>query len=103
MLHSIRAVYERQWPIVQGDPGGEAAFQRGLQQLTEIFLDCLIENVEDRLRAGDRTGAIRSARLLAAESPSRWQALVASSGSEAGSLLTEVGAADGTLLSAPGA
>jgi glycosyltransferase involved in cell wall biosynthesis len=87
MLHSIRAVYARQWPIVQGNEEGEAAFHRGLQQLTEIFLDCLIENVEDRLRAGDRTGAIRSARLLAAESPQRWQALVGSRGSAADSLI----------------
>ena len=93
MLHSIRAVYDRQWPIVHGNPEGEAAFRRGLQQLTEIFLDCLSENVEDRLRAGDRTGAIRSARLLAAESPRRWHALVARSGSDAGALVAELTAA----------
>ena len=92
MLHSIRAVYERQWPIVRGSQESEAAFHRGLRQLTGIFLDCLIENVEDRLRAGDRIGAIRSARLLAAESPGRWQALVASSASAAGSLVPEVAA-----------
>jgi hypothetical protein len=92
MLHSIRAVYDRQWPLVHGNPEGEAAFHRGLQQLTEIFRDCLIENVEDRLRAGDRTGAIRSARLLAAESPRRWHALVASDGSAAGALVGEVAA-----------
>jgi hypothetical protein len=90
MLHSIRAVYDRQWPIVQGNQEAEAAYHRGLQQLTKIFVDCLVENVEDRLRAGDRSGAIRSARLLAAESPRRWQALVASSGSAAGSLVGEV-------------
>jgi glycosyltransferase involved in cell wall biosynthesis len=90
MLQSIRAVYDRQWPIVHGNQEGEAAFHRGLQQLTEIFLDCLIENVEDRLRAGDRTGAIRTARLLASESPRRWHALVASGGAVAGSLVPEV-------------
>jgi hypothetical protein len=90
MLNSIRAVYDRQWPIVQGNQEGEAAFHRGRQQLTEIFVDCLIENVEDRLRAGDRSGALRSARLLAAESPQRWQALVASSDAVAGSLVPEV-------------
>jgi GT2 family glycosyltransferase len=75
MLHSIRAVYARQWPVVKGDPAGEAAYHRGLQLLTDIFLDCLVENVEDRLRSGDSHRALRSARLLMAESPDRWQAL----------------------------
>jgi glycosyltransferase involved in cell wall biosynthesis len=97
MLHSIRAVYERQWPIVCGNPEGEAAFHRGLQQLTEIFLDCLIENVQDRLRAGDRTGAIRSARVLAAENPGRWHALAARGGSVLGSLVSEVAAVPPSL------
>ena len=76
MLTSVRAVYARQWPIVRGHPSREAAFQRGLAQLTEIFLDCLIENVEDRLRAGDRDRAVRAATLLARESPSRWRTLI---------------------------
>jgi glycosyltransferase involved in cell wall biosynthesis len=76
MLHSIRAVYARQWPLVQGDPIAEAAYHRGLQLLTEIFLDCLVENVEDRLRDGDPEATLRSARLLMAESPSRWLALL---------------------------
>jgi len=71
MLRSIRIVYERQWPLVQGDPAGEAAFRRGLAQLTDIFKDCLVENVEDRMRAGEWRRALRSARLLASESPRR--------------------------------
>jgi glycosyltransferase involved in cell wall biosynthesis len=90
MLHSIRAVYERQWPIVQGDIDAEAAFSRGLSQLTEVFLDCLIENVEDRMRSGDRERAIRSARLLVRESPERWQALLASGRSDIRSLIPEI-------------
>jgi glycosyltransferase involved in cell wall biosynthesis len=71
MLRSIRTVYERQWPLVEGDPAGEAAFRRGLAQLTDIFKDCLVENVEDRMRAGEWRRALRSARLLARESPRR--------------------------------
>lgn len=71
MLRSIRVVYQRQWPLVQGDPAGEAAFHRGLAQLTDIFRDCLVENVEDRVRAGEWRRALRSARLLARESPRR--------------------------------
>lgn len=71
MLRSIRIVYERQWPVVQGDAAAEAAFHRGLAQLTEIFRDCLIENVEDRMRARKWRPALRSALLLARESPRR--------------------------------
>jgi glycosyltransferase involved in cell wall biosynthesis len=71
MLRSIRTVYERQWPVVAGDPAGEAAFRRGLAQLTEIFRDCVVENVADRLRAREWRRALRSARLLARESPRR--------------------------------
>ena len=77
MLRSVREVYARQWPLVRGDVEAEAAFRRGLDQLTEIFLDCLIENVEDRLHAGNREAAVRSARLLEEESPARWQQVVA--------------------------
>ena len=77
MLRSTRAVYARQWSLVEGCPAAEAAYHRGLQRLTDIFLDCLAENVEDRLRAGDCTRALRSAGLLKAESPERWQALLA--------------------------
>jgi glycosyltransferase involved in cell wall biosynthesis len=75
MLHSIRAVYARQWRYVKGDAAAEEAYRRGLQLLTDIFLDCLIENVEDRVRGGDHPGALRGLRLLRAESPSRWQDL----------------------------
>ena len=71
MLRSIRVVYDRQWQLVQGDPAGEAAFRRGLTHLTEIFRDCLVENVEDRVRAGEWARALRSALLLARESPQR--------------------------------
>ena len=78
MLQSIRAVYARQWPFVQGDAGAEAAFRRGLARLTEIFLDCLVENIQDRLRGGHCERAVRSARLLAQESLARWEALRAS-------------------------
>jgi GT2 family glycosyltransferase len=84
MLRSIRAVYARQWPLVQGSPGAEAAHRHGLQRLTEIFLDCVVENIEDRLRTGDRIRALESARLLAEECPERWQALLGTSTDAAG-------------------
>jgi glycosyltransferase involved in cell wall biosynthesis len=71
MLRSIRVVYERQWPLVQGDDAGEAAFRRGLAKLTDIFRDGLVENVEDRMRAGEWRRALSSALLLACESPRR--------------------------------
>ena len=71
MLRSIRVVYERHRPVVQGDPEAEAAFERGLAQLEEIFTDCLVENLEDRVRAGEWRRALRSAALLARESPRR--------------------------------
>lgn len=71
MLGSIRAVYARQWPFVSGDPAGEAAFRRGLAQLEEIFRDCLIENVADRVRMRRWRSAVRSAVLLAREAPRR--------------------------------
>ncbi|MEN3337718.1 MAG: hypothetical protein V7647_1394 [Acidobacteriota bacterium] len=71
MLNSIRAVYDRQRPVVAGDPAAEAAFERGLSQLTEIFRDCLVENLVDRVRGGDWRRALRSARMLVAESPGR--------------------------------
>jgi hypothetical protein len=54
MLHSVRTAYQRQWPIVKGDPAAEFAFGRGLQLLTNIFLDCLVENIEDRLRRASK-------------------------------------------------
>ncbi|HJX27616.1 MAG TPA: glycosyltransferase family A protein [Thermoanaerobaculia bacterium] len=71
MLRSIRAVYERQWPVVQGDAAAEEAYHRGLALLTEIFRDCLVENVEDRMRSGKWGPALRAALLLARESPRR--------------------------------
>jgi glycosyltransferase involved in cell wall biosynthesis len=71
MLHSMRAVYARQWPFVQGDPAGEAAFHRGRERLTEIFRDCLAENLRDDLRAGDTRRVVARAALLARESPRR--------------------------------
>jgi glycosyltransferase involved in cell wall biosynthesis len=71
MLHSIRVVYDRQREFVRGDPALEAAFQRGLSRLTAIFTDCLVENVEDRMRSRQWRRAARSAVLLARESPGR--------------------------------
>jgi glycosyltransferase involved in cell wall biosynthesis len=71
MLRSIRAVYERQRSVVDGDAAGQAAFARGLSQLTEIFRDCLAENLVDRIRAGEWRRSIRTAGMLATESPRR--------------------------------
>jgi glycosyltransferase involved in cell wall biosynthesis len=76
MLHSIRSVYARQWALVEGDPEAEAAYHYGLGRLTDIFLDCVVENIEDRLCIGDRTAALRSAQVLMMESPERWEALL---------------------------
>jgi hypothetical protein len=95
MLNSVREVYRRQWPVVAGDPRGEAAFHRGLRLLTEIFVDCLIENLEDRVRAGDRERAIRAARLLALESPARWQDLLERGHLAAQSVAAEVDGSGG--------
>jgi glycosyltransferase involved in cell wall biosynthesis len=75
MLSSIRAVYARQRHVVEHDPAGLAAWQCGLRQLTDIFLNCLEENVRDRVRGRDQEGAFRSARMLAYERPERWNAL----------------------------
>jgi glycosyltransferase involved in cell wall biosynthesis len=69
MLHSIRVVYDRQREVVRGNPALEAAFERGLTRLTAIFTDCLVENVEDRLRARQWKRAARAAALLARENP----------------------------------
>ena len=71
MLHSVRTVYDRQRSVVQGDPEAQAAFHRGLSQLTEIFRDCLAENLRDRLREGRWLAAARAAALLLRESPAR--------------------------------
>jgi len=69
MLRSVRAVYERQWPLVRGDAAGEAAFHRGLTLLTDIFTGCLVENVRDRVRARRWRLALRAALLLASAPP----------------------------------
>ena len=71
MLRSIRAVYQRQLPVVRGNPASEAAYERGLSQLTEIFRDCLLENLEERWRERKWRRAIRAAWLLLWESPAR--------------------------------
>jgi len=71
MLRSIRAVYERQRAHVAGDPAGEAAYARGLEQLTNIFRNCLVENTVDRIRANEWRRAWRSVRMLFKESPPR--------------------------------
>jgi glycosyltransferase involved in cell wall biosynthesis len=76
MLHSVRAVYERQRPLVCGNADLEAAYHQGLTALTAIFLDCVAENVQDRLRAGSHEAALRAARLLRDASPGRWRTLL---------------------------
>jgi glycosyltransferase involved in cell wall biosynthesis len=76
MLHSVREVYDRQRPLVAGDPEAQAAFDRGLARLTEIFADCLVENVQDQVRDGEWRRAFRTAALLARESPRRLRAAV---------------------------
>ncbi|MFL6278515.1 MAG: hypothetical protein ACJ731_00250, partial [Vicinamibacterales bacterium] len=72
MLRSIRAVYERQRPVVKGVAAGEAAFTRGITQLEAIFKDCLVENVVDGVRVSDWRRATRDALTLLLESPSRF-------------------------------
>lgn len=71
MLESMRAVYARQWPLVQGDPAGEEAWHRGREKLTEIFRDCLAENLRDHVAAGAWRRALACIPLLARESPRR--------------------------------
>ena len=78
MLHSTRAVYDRHWRLVEGDRIGEEAWHRGLKRLTNIFLDCVVENLTERSRSGDTARARRCAHLLRDESPERWRALLAS-------------------------
>ena len=67
MLRSIRAVYDRQWPLVQGNPAAEAAFHRGLAALTKIFVDCLAENFNDGVRARNWRRVLRTGFLFASE------------------------------------
>jgi glycosyltransferase involved in cell wall biosynthesis len=71
MLRSVRTVYARQWPHVQGHAALESAFRRGLEQLVVIFQDCLIENVTDAAHAGDWRRVLRTLHVLARERPSR--------------------------------
>jgi glycosyltransferase involved in cell wall biosynthesis len=71
MLRSMRGVYARQRPNVVGDARLEAAFARGLAQLTGIFVDCLVENIADRIASRRWRGALRSAVRLARERPAR--------------------------------
>ena len=71
MLRSIRAVYAREWPHVAGNPDAERAHRAGLDKLTPIFRDCLVENLHDRLRARQWRGALQSAKLLAREDPAK--------------------------------
>ena len=69
MLRSIRAVYARQWPHVSGSETGRQGYRSGLARLTDIFTDCLVENIADRVGARNWRGAARSAITLARERP----------------------------------
>jgi glycosyltransferase involved in cell wall biosynthesis len=75
MLRSVRTVYARQWPLIEGDREAEAAYRKGLAALTRIFTDCLLENVRDRARARQWRKAFRSATLLTTEIARRVVAL----------------------------
>ena len=76
MLHSIRQVYRRQWPYVAGNEAAERAYHTGLTRLTAIFTDCLVENIDDRVRAREWRRALRSAAALARERPRRLLTIV---------------------------
>ena len=78
MLRSVRAVYAREWPYVAGNTDAERAHRAGLDKLTPIFRDCLVENLQDRVRARQWRGALQSAGFLAREDPARLLAVVAS-------------------------
>jgi cellulose synthase/poly-beta-1,6-N-acetylglucosamine synthase-like glycosyltransferase len=69
MLHSLRAVYDRQWSLVRGWPEAEAAYDRGLARLTDPCLDGLVENAAHLPRAGHDAGTRQGARLPAVERP----------------------------------
>ena len=49
---------------------------QAMRRLIPIFVDCVVEKLEDRVRVGDCAGALRSARVLAREDRVRSQALV---------------------------
>ena len=57
--------------------------KNGRGKLTEIFRDCLAENLRDRLERAEWLGAARTACLLLRESPSRLAAEAAERGSRA--------------------
>jgi glycosyltransferase involved in cell wall biosynthesis len=101
MLRSIRAVYERNWALVQGNRIGEEAWHRGLQQLTNIFLECVLENLVERTRSGDHARARRSAQVLLDESPERWETLLASGHPAALTFADHVQAYSGSQLRSP--
>lgn len=58
LLHSLHAVYDRQWPLVRGDEEAEAAHARGLRVLSDKYLAGLSE------RAGN--GPVQHSAALAA-------------------------------------
>jgi glycosyltransferase involved in cell wall biosynthesis len=76
MLRSVRAVYARQWPVVQGHAAREAAFHRGLALLTDIFVECLAENLRDAVRARRWRRAARAAALLVEERAREWRTIL---------------------------
>jgi glycosyltransferase involved in cell wall biosynthesis len=76
MLKSMRAVYARQRALVAGDAQAEAAFDLGRSRLTEIFIDCVCENVMDRIRARQWSRAFRAVGVLARENPSKLPGVV---------------------------
>jgi GT2 family glycosyltransferase len=67
MLESVRAVYERQWPLVQGHPEGEAAWHAGLRALTEELAECLVQDVKDRWQARSGDAALRATAVVGVE------------------------------------
>ena len=55
MLYCIRAVVcAPSGRLIVVEPASEAAYHCGLRCLSDIFLDCIVENIEDRLGNGDR-------------------------------------------------
>jgi hypothetical protein len=60
-------VYERQWPLVQGHPEGEAAWHAGLRALTEELLECLVPDVKDRWQARSGDAALRATAVVGVE------------------------------------
>ncbi len=75
-LATVDAQTRDDYEVVVVDDGSTQAFERGLRRLIPIFVNCVVENLEDRVRVGDCAGALRSARVLAREDRARSQALV---------------------------